>query len=235
MNKRPVTNYRKLNPYADIHEDVTQLRGPQYLEVYYKVRRIIEHQFNKKVRGGIKGFLFWGEVGIGKTAMGKALAKDISCPLIFVDGSDIARALYGQSEQAITEIFKNPGDERRLILIDDAESVFPRRNWVKGESWHIAQNNVLFHELDTLDTSNTIVILTTNEVGLMDKAIRDRLYEIEFPLPSKEVLVEIAKDKCDELMIPWQKVASGIKANDRVKTIRDVEKLVLEHYAQEVI
>ena len=234
MHKESVTTYRKLNPYADIHEDVAQLRGTQYLEIYYKVRRIIEHQFNKKVRRGIKGFLFWGEVGIGKTAMGKALAKDIGCPLIFVDGSDIARALYGQSEQAITEIFKNPGDERRLILIDDAESVFPRRNWVKGESWHIAQNNVLFHELDTLDTSNTIVILTTNEVGLMDKAVRDRLYEIELPLPSKEVLVEIAKDKCDELVIPWQEVVSRIEANDKVKTIRDVEKMVLEYYAEEV-
>ena len=235
MHKESATTYRKLDPYADIHEDIAQLRGPQYLEIYYKVRRIIEHQFNKKVRRGIKGFLFWGEVGVGKTAMAKALTKDIGCPLIFVDGSDIARALYGQSEQAITEIFKSAGEGRHIILIDDAESVFPRRDWVKGESWHIAQNNVLFHELDTLDTSNTIVILTTNEVGLMDKAIRDRLYEIEFPLPTKEVLVEIAKDKCDELMIPWQKLVRSVEANDKVKTIRDVEKLVLEHYTQEVI
>lgn len=34
-----------------------------------------------------------------------------------------------------------------VILIDDCESVFPTRDWMKAESWHIAQNNVFFHEL----------------------------------------------------------------------------------------
>lgn len=232
QDRQVIQTFRQLDPYADIDEDITKFRGEEYRRIFYKVRQIISHQFNKKVRKGIKGFLFWGEVGTGKTAMAKALAKDLGYPLIFVDGSDIARWRYGESEQQIVEIFSNRAKAKRTILIDDAESVFPRRDWVKGESWHIAQNNVLFHELDRMDTSCTVVILSTNELSLMDKALRDRLYEIEFTSPPKETLLEIARDRCEDLMIPWEEVVSRIEASDKVKTIRDVEKVVLEYYAE---
>lgn len=233
-SRQTIPTFRRLDPYAHIEEDITKFRGEEFRKIFYKVRQIITHQFNKKVRKGIKGFLFWGEVGTGKTAMAKALAKDLGYPLVFVDGSDIARWRYGESEQQIVELFGNPTKEKRIVLIDDAESVFPRRDWVKGESWHIAQNNVLFHELDRMDSSYTAVILSTNELSLMDKALRDRLYEIEFPNPPKETLIEIARDRCEDLMIPWQEVVSRIEADDKVKTIRDVERVVLEYYAEEV-
>jgi len=234
LGRQTIPTFRRLDPYAHIDEDITKFRGEEFQKVFYKVRQIITHQFNKKVRKGIKGFLFWGDVGTGKTAMAKALAKDLGYPLVFVDGSDIARWRYGESEQQIVELFGNPTKEKRIVLIDDAESVFPRRDWVKGESWHIAQNNVLFHELDRIDTSATIVILTTNELGLMDKALRDRLFEIEFGNPPKDTLLEIARDRCDDLMIPWQPVVERIRADDKVKTMRDVEKAVLEYYAEGV-
>jgi len=223
---------RRLKPFEDMKEDILKLRGEAYRQIFYKVRRIINHQFTKSVRDGIKGFLFWGSVGVGKTAMAKALANDLMCPLLFVDGSDIARARYGESEQVITELFRAAGNQRCLILIDDAESVFPRRDWVKGESWHVAQNNVLFHELDRLDTSKIMVILTTNEISLMDRALRDRLYEIEFPLPTQETLIQAAKDLCEKYMIPCEPVLERIKANEDMKSVRDVEKLVMDYYAE---
>ena len=132
VRREAISAFRKLDPYADIQDDVSRLRGEGYLTIFYKVRGIIHHQFNKQVSNGIRGFLFHGAPGIGKTAMAKALARDLGYPIVFVDGSDIARARYGESEQAITEMFRVYGNERRIVLIDDAESVFPRRDWGEG-------------------------------------------------------------------------------------------------------
>ncbi len=233
VRRDTVATFRILNPFADITEEVSHLRGDWYLSTFYKIRRIIQHQFTKQVRKGIRGFLFHGDVGVGKTVMAKALARDLGYPIVFVDGSDIARARYGESERAITEMFRVHSNEHRIVLIDDAESVFPRRDWVKGESWHIAQNNVLFHELDRLDTSKVVVILTTNEIGLMDRALRDRLLDVEFPQPEKETLIQVARDRCEDLMIPWDAVVERIQANGGLESVRDVEKLVLEQYAND--
>ncbi len=226
--------FRKLNP-MDITEDISNLRGDDYRLIFRKVYRIVRHQFANNVHHGIRGFVFWGDVGVGKTVMVKALARELGVPLLFVDGSDIARPRYGESEQLISELFSSHAGGQRIILIDDAESVFPRRDWVKGEAWHIAQNNVLFHELDQLDTANVSVILTTNQFELMDKALISRLLELPFPLPARETMVQVAKDRCDELMVPWQPVASVLELSDQHKNIRDVEKLVLEYYVEQAI
>ncbi len=69
---------------------------------------------------------------------------------------------------------------------------------MKAESWHIAQNNVFFHELDGIDTSKMVVILTTNRYDLLDKAIKDRLYSVEFPLAQGHSKRR-AKFKCAQL------------------------------------
>ena len=235
VRRETTAAFRILDPFADITEEVSHLRGDWYLSTFYKIRRIIQHQFTKRVRKGIRGFLFYGDVGVGKTVMAKALARDLGYPIVFVDGSDIARARYGESERAITDMFRIHGNNRRIVLVDDAESVFPRRDWVKGESWHIAQNNVLFHELDRLDTSMAVAILTTNEIGLMDRALRDRLFEVAFPNPDRETLIQVAKDRCEDLMIPWDPVIERIEAHDRLESIREVERMVLEHYANESV
>ena len=104
---------------------------------------------------------------------------------------------------------------------------------VKGESWHIAQNNVLFHELDRLDTSRAVAILTTNQIHLMDTALRDRLFAVEFPHPQRETLIQVAKDRCEHYMIPWETLVRQIESQEGLVSVRDVEKLVIEHYVNQ--
>jgi AAA+ superfamily predicted ATPase len=112
--------------------------------------------------------------------------------------------------------------------------VFPTRDWAKAESWHIAQNNVFFHELDNVDTSKTLVILTTNRYDLLDKAVKDRLYSIEFPLPSREALKEIAEYKCAQLKIKPDAVFTEIEKGS-FKTVRELETFIMEYYIKEVL
>jgi SpoVK/Ycf46/Vps4 family AAA+-type ATPase len=211
------------------------IRGKEYLDILEKIVRIAHHQQLYAVNEGIKGFIFYGDVGIGKTMCAKAVASMLGAPLIFIDGADIARPLYGQSEMQISKVFEEAKKYRYAVsMIDDCESVFPTRDWAKAESWHIAQNNVFFHELDNIDTSKLLVILTTNRYDLLDKAVKDRLYNIEFPLPSKGALKEIAKFKCSQLRMDPHTVLKQIDKG-LFKTVWELEKFLLELYINEVL
>jgi SpoVK/Ycf46/Vps4 family AAA+-type ATPase len=212
-----------------------QIRGKEYQSILEKVVRIAHHQQLYSVREGIKGFIFHGDVGIGKTMCAKAVASTVGAPLIFIDGADIARPLYGQSEMQISNVFEEARKHRySVIVIDDCESVFPTRDWTKAESWHIAQNNVFFHELDNVDTSKTLVVLTTNRYDLLDKAVKDRLYSIEFPLPTADALKEIAEFKCAQLRMEPSSILTQIE-KDSFKTVRELETFIMERYIEEVL
>jgi len=212
-----------------------QIKGAQYIEILDKVRRIAYFQKQNQISQGIKGFVFHGPVGIGKTVCSKAVANDLGATLLFVDGADIARKFYGESESQISHII----DEAKkhgfvVILIDDAESVFPTRDWQKSESWHFAQNNVFFHHLDNIDTSKIVVILTTNRFDLIDKAVKDRLYCIEFPLPLKETLTGIAEYKCGQLKMDPASVNAIIEKGN-LNSVRELEKVIMETYIEDVL
>ena len=58
------------------------------------------HQLGNASLKGIKGFIFYGEPGNGKTLMARVLARELQLSLFFVDGSVIARELYGQAPSA---------------------------------------------------------------------------------------------------------------------------------------
>jgi AAA+ superfamily predicted ATPase len=205
--------------------------GPEYRAIFLKVYRIIALQFANPDVKGIKGFIFYGETGVGKTYMAKVLAHELSVPLLFVDSATIARKHYGDSEKLISKLFQEAAHNKALLLFDDVDALFLDRTKETSEGWNASQNNVLFHELDNLDTSRSSVILTTNLISFLDRALRDRLYAIEFPLPSLETLVAIAKLRCVDLKINSVGIEKMIRAApESFRSIRAVEKAVLDEY-----
>lgn len=234
MSKRDEKSFKIFSP-SEIKLRKEEIIGNEYIKILEEVKKIIRFQQKYYISDGISGFLFYGDVGLGKTLIAKVVAKELSCHLIFIDGADIARSLYGQSERQISILFQKAKDFRySLILIDDCESIFPTRDWIKGESWHLAQNNVFFHQLDELDSSKMSVILTTNRYDLIDKAIKDRLYNIEFPKPSKHTLTEIAKHKCLKLKLDFNKIKSKIPF-ENIESMRSLEKIILSLYINKIL
>jgi SpoVK/Ycf46/Vps4 family AAA+-type ATPase len=222
-------------PWREIPETLADCKGSGFNKTFMETKNVIAHQLGNTSLKGIKGFIFYGEPGNGKTLMARVLAKELQLSLFFVDGSVIARELYGQSERQIVKVFTNARKKRSLILIDDAESVFPDRDWMKGESWHVAQNNILFHQIDELDTSQTSLIMTTNKFQLLDSALRDRLYAIEFPPIDQETALEVAKMKCAEKEIDSAGAEARIRAEpDAFKSGRAIDRMVVMEYIRQI-
>ena len=222
------------------HYDINKFVGEEYRGIFNLVSKVFYYQFREGIRRGIKGFLFYGEPGTGKTSIAYAVVRELGKKfrdlyLMLVDASDIARPLYGESELRIVEVFEEARNRlgHTIILFDDVESVFMSRGRERIESWHIAQDNVFFHMLDELDTSKTGIIATTNWFELVDKALIDRLYPIEFKPLNRETALAIAEKRCEELGVRFEKVRDEILSrNPPPKSAREVERIVLKHYIQ---
>jgi AAA+ superfamily predicted ATPase len=226
---------RERQKNGDSEISLEECQGEEFRDIFRKVFRIISHQFATPDIKGIKGFIFSGETGVGKTLMAKMLARQLSVPLLFVDSTTIARKHYGDSEQLVSKLFEEATHNRALLLFDDVEALFLDRTKDSSEAWNTGMNNVLFHQLDNMDTSRCCVIMTTNLIAYLDKALRDRLYPIEFPLPSLETLIVIAQMKCEALKIEAGDVERMIRgAPERFKSIRAVEMLVFEQYVTQI-
>ncbi len=231
----------------------TPLIGTFYKDISFKCVSLIKHQYEKGISDGIKGVLFHGMPGNGKTTTAFKIVERIHAEhgiglnwkehLIFTDCGDLAHHRYGETEQKIKDVFirgrkKAKKNFPMIYIFDDADGLFITRDWgIKLEAWYLGHLNVFFHQIDNLDTRNEFIILTTNRIDLIDAAIRDRLYEIEFPEPNLKMKIQLMKHKTEKL-----KINSTLQANMKdvlskessIKSLRDVENFVLMKYLEEI-
>jgi AAA+ superfamily predicted ATPase len=249
-----------------------ELVGENYRSILSDTTRLIAHQWREHIQdSAVKGFLFHGGVGVGKTTMAKRITYELGrlfgsdkenaeneVVMVLVDGSDIARGRYGDSEERLAELFeyaregettshrfgtgrghRHEGDamRRTILLFDDVESLFMTRSSGRAREWHFSQNSVFFHSIDELDTSHTAVVLTTNRIDLLDTAIIDRLMPYEFGTPAKEVLLEVAGALAKTQRLSEDDLAqirARIREDSSLSSIRQVERLVARVYVQKV-
>jgi proteasome-associated ATPase len=131
-----------------------------------------------------KGILLWGPPGNGKTMIGKAVATSIAelyktdeSGFIYIKGPEILNMYVGASEERIRSIFASARDFKTktgcpaIIFIDEAEAILSKRG--SGKSSDVDKTIVpqFLTEMDGLDESSAIVILTTNRPDMLDSAI----------------------------------------------------------------
>ncbi len=180
--------------YEDIgglEREVARVR--EIVELPLKYSRIFE-------RLGIlapKGVLLYGPPGTGKTLLARAVAAESRVHFIHLNGPEIMRKFYGESEAKLREVFEEAARHAPAILfIDEIDAVAPKRTEVAGE----VEKRVVAQLLSLMDgfvaRGQVIVIGATNIPEVLDPALRrpgrfDR--EIEIGVPNSQARLQILR------------------------------------------
>ena len=125
-----------------------------------------------------KGILLYGPPGCSKTLMAKALACESSRTFIAVKGPELFSKWVGESEKAITEIFRKARTAApSIIFFDEIDSIATARSGGGGGGGGADRvtDRVLSQLLVELDgvvpLSNVSVLAATNRPDLLDPAL----------------------------------------------------------------
>jgi proteasome-associated ATPase len=131
-----------------------------------------------------KGILMFGPPGCGKTMLGKAVATSMASShgaatsgFIYVKGPEILEPYVGLAERTVRNLFNQARAHRQkhgfpaVIFIDEADAILGKRG--SGISSDIERTIVpmFLSEMDGLDDSGAIVLLTTNRPDVLDPAV----------------------------------------------------------------
>jgi transitional endoplasmic reticulum ATPase len=144
-----------------------------------------------------KGVLLYGAPGTGKTLLARAVAAESRVHFIHLNGPEIMRKFYGESEAKLREVFEEAARRAPAILfIDEIDAVAPKRAEVVGD----VEKRVVAQLLSLMDgfvsRGQVIVIGATNIPEMLDPALRrpgrfDR--EIEIGVPNTQARLQILK------------------------------------------
>lgn len=177
-----------------------------YPDVVARAKELIETQLERREQlekigaRPVKGVLFTGQPGTGKTYLARIIARESKADFYLISGPSIISKWLGDTEGTLRRIFEAAASSesgRAIIFFDEIDSIAEKRT---GDS-HEASKRLVAQLLTLMDGfdnkgKSVIVIAATNRVDTLDPALTrpGRFdWEIEFGLPSITDRYEILK------------------------------------------
>ena len=123
--------------------------------------------------------------------------EEIEVRVFHISPTDINRGRVGEMEQRLRKVFRDAQNAdsrtRTVLLFDDIDTLIMGRDDKRSREFTVALNATFFHEVDRLNTTNTMICATTNKTEMLDDAVKSRLWLEEAPAPNLEEMKAVAK------------------------------------------
>ena len=238
-------------PWSEFSKDKFDLKRAQKIldRDHYGLedvkRRIIEYLAVLKLRNDMKSpiLCLYGPPGVGKTSLGKSIAEALGREYVRVslgglrDEAEIRghrKTYIGAMPGRIIQSLKKAGTSNPVFVLDEIDKI--------GNSHQGDPSSALLEVLDPeqnsefhdnflelgYDLSRVMFVATSNNLGTIQPALRDRMEIINVTGYTIEEKVEIAKRH----LLPKQIKVHGIKKTDIKLGKKELEKII-EGYTRE--
>ncbi len=207
--------------------------------------RILEHLAVLKLKGDLKApiICLYGPPGVGKTSLGKSVAKALNRKYIRMslgglkDESEIRghrKTYIGAMPGRILQNLKKVQSSNPVFVLDEIDKI--------GSDYHGDPSSALLEVLDPeqnstfydnfletdYDLSKVLFIATCNNLATIQPALRDRMEIIDISGYTVEEKIEIAKQH----LLPKQIEENGLKKGQFKLTDKQFE-YIIENYTAE--